>query len=613
MHSHVALRSFYRIAIALSVCAALQPISELSLLITGNAQTPGQGETHAARPKRGRPEGTWTNLDDLKNESQIEREPPAPIHSTMRSAKVPLQPWNGRRVGDPLAAGQQIEPGQTHRAHARRRFYRPPTVLDDQFVQNFFTWTVLRAPSANELTYWNDQFRVAYAQGQTSLQLVAIALGKTLFESAEYANRNRDNHWYVYDLYKTFLMRDPDAPGWAYWESVVPPNGRENVRRAFEVCGELAGILASMTPNGSATANAASLVSARVDPRNQPGHGMLARDVNWSVPLLSLPGRNGLDLGLALSYSSQVWTRSGPNIHFDEDNGFPSPGFRLGFPIVQRQVFDAQTAKNAFLMVTSSGQRVELRQVGSSNIYEAADSSYLQLTNNSPNLLLRATDGTQLSFVEINNEYVCTQVKDRNGNYISVNYSGLGRITSITDTLGRVINFNYDGNLNLISITQSWNGQPSHQWVSFGWSTRTMQSSFSGVAVVGTVNGAVLPVITQVALNDTSFYTFDYNNSLQASAIRNYFGALERNATTFTYDTPADDVPRLIDSRVSAFKWTGINGVPSQVITQYSVAGDGACVLTAPDGTVYKEYYGTGWQKGLTVLSEVWSGGVRQK
>src|SRR5688572_13301161 len=39
----------------------------------------------------------------------------------------------------------------------------------------------------------------------------------------------------------------------------------------------------------------------------------------------------------------------------------------------------------------------------------------------------------------------------------------------------------------------------------------------------------------------------------------------------------------------------------------------GACVLTAPDGTVYKEYYGTGWQKGLTTLSEVWSGGVRQK
>lgn len=56
-----------------------------------------------------------------------------------------------------------------------------------------------------------------------------------------------------------------------------------------------------------------------------------------------------------------------------------------------------------------------------------------------------------------------------------------------------------------------------------------------------------------------------------------------------------------------------MNGVPSQVITTYSVAGDGACVLTSPDGTVYKQYYGTEWQRGLVTLSEVWSGGVRQK
>src|SRR4030095_8854119 len=152
------------------------------------------------------------------------------------------------------------------------------------------------------------------------------ALGKTLFESAEYTARNRDNHEYVYDLYKTFLMRDPDSSGWAYWESVVPTNGRENVRRAFEEAPEFAGILASIVPNGSATGNAASLISARVEPRNQPGNGMLARDATWSVPLLSLPGRSGLDLGLALSYSSMVWTRanSAPYIYFDEDNGFPS-------------------------------------------------------------------------------------------------------------------------------------------------------------------------------------------------------------------------------------------------------------------------------------------------
>src|SRR5262249_46821771 len=287
------------------------------------------------------------------NDSRIERQAAPPTPSTMRSPKLSQKPWNGRRVGDPEARlGSDQGSGQIQRnhaslprAHARRRV-SPPPVLDDQYVQNFFSWALSRSPSTDELTYWNDQFRVAYANGQTSLQLVAIEFGKTLFESAEYAARSRNDHWYVYDLYKTFLMRDPDSGGWAYWESLVPSIGRQNVRRGFELSTELTGIMVSISPNGAATANAASLISARTEPRNQPGHGMLARDATWSVPLLSLPGRNGLDLGLALSYSSMVWTRSGPYLHFDEDNGFPSPGFRLGFASVQRQVFNAQTAKN---------------------------------------------------------------------------------------------------------------------------------------------------------------------------------------------------------------------------------------------------------------------------
>jgi hypothetical protein len=199
----------------------------------------------------------------------------------------------------------------------------PPTVLDDQFVQNSFTWALVRNPSSSETTYWHDQLRVGYAQGQTSIKLAAIELGRTLFESAEYAARNRNDHWYVYDLYKTYLMRDPDSTGWAFWESQLPANGRESVRRGFEESGEFAGIIGSIVPNGSATANAASLISAQVDPRNQPGNGMLTRDASWSVPLLSLPGRAGLDLGLGLSYSSQVWTRSGPYIYFDEDSVSP--------------------------------------------------------------------------------------------------------------------------------------------------------------------------------------------------------------------------------------------------------------------------------------------------
>ncbi len=120
-------------------------------------------------------------------------------------------------------------------------------------------------------------------------------------------------------------------------------------------------------------------------------------------------------------------------------------------------------------------------------------------------------------------------------------------------------------------------------------------------------------MITQVGLHDSSYFTFDYTNSLQASIVRRFTSdQVQRASTSFDYDGATSESPRLTASRVSAHNWTGINGVPAEVITQYSVAGS-ACVMTAPDGTVYKEFYGTGWQKGLTTASEVWSGGVRQK
>jgi hypothetical protein len=61
---------------------------------------------------------------------------------------------------------------------------------------------------------------------------------------------------------------------------------------------------------------------------------------------------------------------------------------------------NSDTGLYAYMMVTSSGGRVELRQVGSSNIYESQDSTYTQLDVSDPNaLLLRTKDGTRYKFV----------------------------------------------------------------------------------------------------------------------------------------------------------------------------------------------------------------------
>lgn len=115
------------------------------------------------------------------------------------------------------------------------------------------------------------------------------------------------------------------------------------------------------------------------------------------------------------------------------------PGFRLGSDVIQAK-YTSQAGPQAYLLITTSGKRVELRRVGSSNVYEAVDSSYLQLTElTSTSLLLRNSDGLQLSFSRGLNqsEFECTQIKDRNGNFMSAVYQTIGaddRLSSITDS-----------------------------------------------------------------------------------------------------------------------------------------------------------------------------------
>ena len=229
---------------------------------------------------------------------------------------------------------------------------------------------------------------------------------------------------------------------------------------------------------------------ARLDPANRTGSAgedLASRNLNWSLPLVSLPGRAGLDLGLSLAYNSLVWTKSGSAIRFDADNGFPSPGFRLGFPVIERRYYDSVIATNAFLMITPSGRRVQLRQIGTSNVYETGDSSFMQLTDNGSTLVVRPTDGSQLTYSLIGDAYYCTQIKDRNGNFITASYGAQGQLLSVLDTLGRLINFNYDSFQNLLSITQTaeyWHTQPDNTHLGNLWLWRSeMQTNYPGLNV----------------------------------------------------------------------------------------------------------------------------------
>jgi len=628
-------------------------------LAGGVSRGPGspQDESRRGHPEAGQPAAALPNLDDVRYRRYPEPQAPAPIESTARRHRKPRVPRNGLRVGDPIPAGfsvGQLTTGQvsadndetassgakklkvtaqnkkaqnptSRRLHHARSTTTPlfPTgINDDWYVGNFFSYTLGRAPSTSgspsEQTYWYNMVRSAGPHGQPSMTLAVREMGMTLFESAEYAARNRTNHEYVCDLYETYLLRYPDSGGWTFWEGLLnPPNSftREQVRRAFDESGEYINDVATIVNHGSISGAVASLASARMDHGNQSGDQVRARDAEWSTTLLRLPGRAGFDLSLGLSYSSAAtWTKSGPYIYFDADNSSLSPGFRLGFPTIQEPYFDAAIEQNVYLLITSAGTRIELQQVGATNNYTAGDSSYLELTDNGASgLLLRSSDGTQMSYSKIESEYHCTNIKDRNGNFITTNYNSLGDLTTVVDTLNRTVTFNYDANTNLTSITQMWNGQP-HTYATFSWDNKGIQPSFAGAALVGCGNGIVIPMVVRMYFDDGTFVDPYYpgpgsgafaQTGIVAAFTRFSPDNQPRAYTAFDFTTDqGDTTPRIADNRVWAQGWTGSNGVPNEVMTQFSTIGNGVYAVTAQDGTVDKVYYGTGWQRGLTTMTK---------
>ena len=386
----------------------------------------------------------------------------------------------------------------------------------------------------------------------------------------------------------------------------------------------------------SASNSCCDTATARLDPMNATGgsgENPLSRNFNWGVPLVQLPGRAGLDLGISLAYNSLVWTKSGSNISFDDDHGFPSAGFHLGFPTIQ-SYFDTRLNQNGYIFLASDGRRVELRQVATTSLYQAVDSSYLLF--DSSTLKLRTGDGTQLSYALIGTDYQCTEIKDRNGNFITINYTGFGRVDTVVDTLNRSIKFNYDASNTLTSITQTWNGSP-HTWATFEYRnpSLTISTAFTGLTTLGVQNGSILKVLSRVILADNSRFEFDYTSWGQVSKISRIANDGVSLLNYRSYNLPLDnriaqtDCPRFTTRRDWAkYSNRDVSGVEQEAVTSYMQPASATWTMpdntqqsgtvaqvTAPDGTYDKIYsHSSGWDKGLAILTETYdSSQVRQR
>ncbi len=370
--------------------------------------------------------------------------------------------------------------------------------------------------------------------------------------------------------------------------------------------------------------------TSRALPANETGEPQVdlgSRNFNWSLPLVSLPGRAGLDLGLTLYYNSLVWTKQDASIQFNADNGFPGPGFRLGFPTIQKRFRDGETVPSlyAYMMVTPSGGRVKLRQLSGST-YESLDGSYTQMTDlGAGGALVRTSDGTRYTFTNVTGgEKRCTEIKDRNGNFITIGYNAAGRPAYVRDTLERVVNFNYDSDGNLASLTQARTAHGlTDTLVEFTPGSFFVQPNYPGLNVLGP-NGANVSLLRSVKLPDGTRHVFDYTPFGQVYKItrlaadghaRSYEG-YNVAGSPWAAMSAQSDCPRFTERR-DWVEW-GVRWQSVEMVTRYSVdptAAKAWTEVTLPDGrTKQKEYFATaGWRKGLTERVETIYDGVVKK
>jgi Subtilase family len=224
---------------------------------------------------------------------------------------------------------------------------------------------------------------------------------------------------------------------------------------------------------------------------------LATKNLNFMAPVMSLGGRAGMNLSLGLTYNSQVWFKNPATntMVYNADRGNVAPGWRIGFGAMQGINSSGQvgpysnsvTGKQSFLYLQPDGTRRDLAYNATTLKYESYDSSYLNF--DATTKILKTTSGSQIKFnvsATAAGEYqlLPTEIKDRNGNFITVTYKLLSNndtvIDYITDTLGRRIDFYYVSN-KLTEIRQDRNGT-IFKYLVIDYTAVTLANGFTATA-----------------------------------------------------------------------------------------------------------------------------------
>ncbi|MCU1264914.1 MAG: repeat-associated core domain protein [Acidobacteria bacterium] len=377
------------------------------------------------------------------------------------------------------------------------------------------------------------------------------------------------------------------------------------------------------TPPNKTTPGAQSRAAA-TEGTEAPG----SSNFSFSVPIVNLPGR-GLNIDLSAFYNSRIWNRADylhTTISYDVDQGWPAPGFTLGYGHLRWQ----GTVSRSWELADSDGTRHQLLDPSAypgtqTYTYDSADGTSIHLIANAgtPPTPTTATyaDGTQVLFGAQNSQtliYYPIQITDRNGNQILISYVGGSgpRISSIQDTMGRYVNFKYVGN-DLVAITApGLTGQADRPVIRFYYQdvTGLNQSGLfqSGTSVNAPLNGTAhvikyIYLANSVETNDAHIgYRYDYsaygmiyqiakvqgmtintaaNDYTQAGAVNSE--GTQAALTTYSYPTTPSNLSDAPTYTTRTDDWAG--RVSAQPVYTFSANPEtGISIVTAPppDNTV---------------------------
>lgn len=366
------------------------------------------------------------------------------------------------------------------------------------------------------------------------------------------------------------------------------------------------------------------------------------KNFTFALPVAGLPGR-GINAAVSLVYNSAVWNKStAPStgstwMTYDVDSSWPATGWRMTLGQIENQ------GSAGYTLIDADGTRHALSLTSTSH-YDTTDGTFIHYHGGSTSGTLSYPDGTIATYGAGGGGYRLypTQIKDRNGNYISISYAGTNgagpKISSITDTLGRYIAFYYASNGDLIAVTQPGLGSSDVQTIRFYYTDVTLgsglfDSSFGVVKPnsVRTLQYVYFPTSAESSGAHTG-YKFDYSpygmvrqitklrgmnvsstSTTSAGSVTSEGTMAAR--TTYSYPTTAQALTEVPTYSTRTDDWAGrTTSMAGGLAPYYSFATNeatGVSTVTAPDLTISETHTIVNpgqWDDGLVSDTYIKSG-----